>query len=797
MIPVVISGWSARCRRRCALTLTALWFVASALAPEAAPIPLGPASADAATAPAGSLPSPRSRTSAVWADGSAYIFGGKVVAPDGGLQRTGYEGSREIVKFTPGSPSRVVALLPPVPGYPPGSDGRRDTAAIWTGQYVYVFGGYDDCGVPLDDIVRFDPATNGIDVVNDIDDLDLGTGGATAIWAGTSAYIFGGYVQSGTRGCQGDQPVISDQIVRYSPGNGAQTLAETLPSPRNHAAAVFADPNIYLYGGHNGRDALNEIVELTPFPEAPPDVSIVGRLPSPRHDASAIWLPGTPFPTGSAYVFGGALSSRDEAATNEIVAHDPLTAPGVRVVDRLYPNLPPPLDGGRAHMSAVASSSVGGYLFGGESGPNGRDLSAEILSFIRPVRYAALGDSYSSGEGLADDDGPYLGGGDPRCNRHELAYPVQFQFNGPTQLDFFACSGARTEHIYRDQQRSAEVPGSNTPQALRPAVNDRTDLVTMTIGGNDIGKPDEEGSGGLGQVLGYCYRKRDCHKDKDFVARIRSKTASLASKLRSSIVAIKQRTGPDTAIFLLGYPRVFPTDANPRQQAEERDCDAFDGTALSVDGWTPKEQTYLNRATDRLNALTASVAAAGGVRFVDVTERFTGHAICDREGEPWIEKLNTNTPLPPFGANQRTSSFHPNKAGHDAYAQALEGDIGLVASNIVQGITPGRLTPIGLPANPAPLNAPLVRLNRVKTVRLGRRSRFSGTIRDDFGIDRATLSFGDGSRRKVPIQASGAFKLTHRYRKAGRYRASLSVVGKEGAKAKVQRKLRVRPRRGR
>lgn len=706
--------------RRCLRVTVALVvaLAASAFAPGPPGTPGGPDPASAVASPTGSLPSPRSRTSAVWANGSAYIFGGRTGAPS-----QGYSNTRQIVKFTPGAGSTVVGQLPPTPKFSgcQGLDGREDTSAIWDGSNAYIFGGYDRSGFPVDEIVRFNPATLEARVVAR---LPRPTAGAGVAWDGESAYLFGGYVLPSQPsqpppppGCQGfpnpgPPPQLSDQIVRFTPdanGGRATTLSTTLPTPRNHSAAVYENPYIHVYGGHTGQDATDEILSFAPIDGTFDEYR--ARLPSPRHDASAFWLPG-PAGEGIAYIFGGAASSLDDNATNEIVAHDPVQGAGsAEVVDRL--------PGGRAHVSAVASDAVGGYLFGGESGPGGRDLSAEILRFTRPVRYVALGDSYSSGEGLGEDSAypPYLEGGSPDCHRHRYAYPKLFEFNGPTQLDFFACTGARTEHIYRDAQQ--ERPGeSGLPQAYNPEVNSRTDLVTMTIGGNDIGEPDDEGNGGLGDVLRDCYRTTNCHEDAEFVALIESRLTELGEKLRSSIRTVKEQTGPDTAIFVLGYPRAFPTDDDPQQQSEEQDCDAFDGTFLVGDGWTTSEQPFLNAATDRLNGLSNDVAAAEGVRFIDVTERFTGHAPCDEpendycsperidettpyiceEGEDWINALTDFSP--PTDYNEGPGSFHPNLAGQFAYRDALRGYIDLVIYFIRNGIIPGRLTPIGLPANP-------------------------------------------------------------------------------------------------
>jgi len=81
--------------------------------------------------------------------------------------------------------------------------------------------------------------------------------------------------------------------------------------------------------------------------------------------------------------------------------------------------------------------------------------------------YVALGDSYSSGVGT----GSYTL--DSTCKRSVYAYPYLYtQKHAGTSLTFVACSGAKTSDVLAIQVQS---------------VTKSTTLVTMTVGGNDIG----------------------------------------------------------------------------------------------------------------------------------------------------------------------------------------------------------------------------------------------------------------------------------------------------------------------
>ena len=81
--------------------------------------------------------------------------------------------------------------------------------------------------------------------------------------------------------------------------------------------------------------------------------------------------------------------------------------------------------------------------------------------------YVALGDSYSSGVGTNS----YTLSSS--CKRSTYSYPYLLAQQRPnTSLNFVACSGATTTDVMNNQIS---------------AVNSTTNIVTVTIGGNDLG----------------------------------------------------------------------------------------------------------------------------------------------------------------------------------------------------------------------------------------------------------------------------------------------------------------------
>ncbi|MGO4246759.1 GDSL-type esterase/lipase family protein [Paenarthrobacter sp. RAF54_2] len=108
-------------------------------------------------------------------------------------------------------------------------------------------------------------------------------------------------------------------------------------------------------------------------------------------------------------------------------------------------------------------------------------------------------------------------------------------------------------------------------------------------------------------------------------------------------------SAPGATIAVLGYPRLF---------------DPVNGLPVIP----PANQVQVNRAIDALNATIAKAAAESQTNavFIDVTKKFLGHAA--NSADPWL--VMVLAPVPPFD-RLPDANFHPNVAGHRAYAAAL------------------------------------------------------------------------------------------------------------------------------
>jgi lysophospholipase L1-like esterase len=224
-----------------------------------------------------------------------------------------------------------------------------------------------------------------------------------------------------------------------------------------------------------------------------------------------------------------------------------------------------------------------------------------------PVDYAALGDSYSSGVGTFVYD---LASG--TCLRSPRGYP-QLWVNGHavSSFRFVACGGATTADVLNNQLG---------------ALNAGTDLVTITIGGNDAGFAD---------TLTTCV----FGSDTDCINKINSGRAfvvnTLPGRLDATYAAIRARA-PSARVVVLGYPRLFETTSS---------CGVF--------GMSLTKRQALNAGADLLASVIAGRAAAAGFTFADARPRFAGHGVC--ASQPWINN---------FSIFAIVESFHPTSTGY-------------------------------------------------------------------------------------------------------------------------------------
>ncbi|MEU4092385.1 SGNH/GDSL hydrolase family protein [Streptomyces sp. NPDC026673] len=245
--------------------------------------------------------------------------------------------------------------------------------------------------------------------------------------------------------------------------------------------------------------------------------------------------------------------------------------------------------------------------------------------------YVALGDSYTSGPLIPEQV-------DANCARSNQNYPslVAQRLRGTTLTDV-SCGGATTAEMWKAQ-------GGNPPQL--DALNRRTSLVTLQIGGNDIGFGSIirtcAGAAAADPVGNPCER----YYTTGGTDQLRAAVEATAPKIDAVLRAISHRA-PRARVVVVGYPALLP--------------DSGVGCRPAVP-FADGDFAYLRDTEKRLNAMLARRAKAAHAMYVDTYTPTVGHDMCTAPGVRWIEPLTPAAPAAPA---------HPNALGERAMAAAV------------------------------------------------------------------------------------------------------------------------------
>jgi lysophospholipase L1-like esterase len=196
------------------------------------------------------------------------------------------------------------------------------------------------------------------------------------------------------------------------------------------------------------------------------------------------------------------------------------------------------------------------------------------------------------------------------------------------------CSGAETEDMTAPQNVS---PGPNPPQF--DSLSADTRLVTLTIGGNDIGFSD------LAQdcvaILPFGSPCRDRYtRNGDEISRRITATAPLVDAVLDGIRA----RSPLARVLVVNYSAILPHTGSgcwPRMPI------------------TPRDVVWLRSKHEELNAMLAQQAGANKAVLVDVYGASRGRDACTGSGTRWVE---------PYIPGNAAAPLHPNLRGMQAMA---------------------------------------------------------------------------------------------------------------------------------
>jgi lysophospholipase L1-like esterase len=276
-------------------------------------------------------------------------------------------------------------------------------------------------------------------------------------------------------------------------------------------------------------------------------------------------------------------------------------------------------------------------------------LAATTIVFASPSaagaaaptgRYVALGDSYTSGPLIPTQV-------DLNCVRSNRNYPALTALAiGSSAFVDVSCGGATTGDILNPGDGTLGVP---VPAQL-DAVTTATALVTVGIGGNDIGFSDiittcaEES---VDSPFGSPCKNRYTAGGTD---QLQARISAAAPKVAAVLQAVRAKA-PNARVVVVGYPAIVP----------DTGYGCWPVVPIAY-GDVP----YLRGVEKSLNAMLANAAAANGARFVDTYTPSIGHDACRGSGTRWVEGLVPATSAAPF---------HPNAAGERGMATAVTAGV--------------------------------------------------------------------------------------------------------------------------
>jgi hypothetical protein len=273
-------------------------------------------------------------------------------------------------------------------------------------------------------------------------------------------------------------------------------------------------------------------------------------------------------------------------------------------------------------------------------------VSVVLAGFAPPASaarpYTALGDSYTAGPLIPNQTGQ-----PPGCLRSDRNYPHLVAAARNLSLTDVSCSGATTEDMFSPQETDA---GTNPAQL--EAVERDTGVVTLGIGGNDIG---------FSSIIDNCtayspygptrsgeQHCKDHYVQDDGTDTLAQRIAETQPKVENVLAAIRAGA-PGANVYLRDYPAVLPPeDLTPRSTREQ--C----WPQMPV---TYADIPYLRATQERLNAMLKSAATNQGASFVATYPGSVNHHACSNPLTRYIEPLTPTSPAAPVHPNARGEAY--------------------------------------------------------------------------------------------------------------------------------------------
>ena len=279
--------------------------------------------------------------------------------------------------------------------------------------------------------------------------------------------------------------------------------------------------------------------------------------------------------------------------------------------------------------------------------------------------YAALGDSYASGDGAGSTK--VLPHFDVGCGRFSDAYPVQLANSSALDVQEsaflnLACGGQSTLTVLRGQV---------------PQITD-SQLVTLTVGGNEAD---------FFAVLNECIHQwrpiSSCDKEWR-KSRSLIESTEFIDNYGKLVKGAVQNLKPGARLFITGYARFFNDET---EQCSHITFSRTDPNNLLTCAMRAK----FNDLISKLNDVIKAAAETFDAKYIDIDSIFEGHRFCEEDvlepdphrDETWFFNLKYKNEASLFGEDRPgpmhngildpikdffdlTRTFHPTSLGHTA-----------------------------------------------------------------------------------------------------------------------------------
>jgi lysophospholipase L1-like esterase len=241
------------------------------------------------------------------------------------------------------------------------------------------------------------------------------------------------------------------------------------------------------------------------------------------------------------------------------------------------------------------------------------------VTFEPGAKYVALGTSYAAGQGVEKQL--------ETCGRSDHNYPHLLAAELGLDLVDVTCGAASTEHL-------VDTPQGDIPPQIT-AVTPDTQLITVTVGGNDVAySPTAIACGDPANVCAVDQEKLDAA-----FTGLRTELATLFGDLEAA--------APDATIVLVPYVRLV-----------------FDAACAEL-SFTPAEAELVQSIGERLHELSLEVADDAGLRVADPWAEAGDHGPCATGPDKWVDGRISTTGF----------MYHPTAEGHVAMARLVDENL--------------------------------------------------------------------------------------------------------------------------